>query len=904
MSSPVPVVAQHVAFSPEASPVFTVASPPNTVRRSGERSPAAQRGLHRVGTPESAPARHQRSASVRTLETEFQPEEGSPPKPRVRRARSIPDKLADLEDLDFELPQLKASLQMNVRRAAAAHGHFVAHAEAVHVEATQPTAASHALAFAFAAAPLAGCVVGADGSIVAANSAFEKLVGICAGRPFQDVVCSTKADALQLRTSLDDARLDGAGEARVAGSCLETASETLNYEWRFSRLDDAGSLIVLGTPRTGAVSGTTPSKQRGALDLSSLEAFRKSPIAVHALSAAGLILFANEAELELLGYAEEEYVGRPISDFCGADALLDLFQTLQKGEDLKSAPLQLKAKDGRFLSFLIDANGFYDASGNFTHTHGFLRDDAGRIVKEACAELMVRELKRSAELFDAFVSRTLHLVRTPCHVVLADLDRVQTLPFNEASSVLAEAATVLETVIGMTADVSDMMRFEQGASLKIQKTPTNLVDLGKAAVDSALALVQNKVDLSFRFEAFETFSTDAQVVQRVLTHLLKNSAAATCSGTISLAVSSTAKGVTFAVEDQGAGLELGSLAFLQRYSADLKLVEAMTLEAALEARNQLDLDLRLSSGTEGLGIGLSLAYWLVHALGGELQGSSSLGKGARFWFTLPSEDLEAGEASNDGEALNEVYYPAKETRRRKNEALAHLAAERATKYAAFDVPDTAKLRKSLSDRGAPAHARKMPRSRSGASFEPATAVLLTEVDGRLVFDIDAGGAAAAKVPHVLVVEDSALCAKVLTKMLARAGCTSHVVVDGALALVALGAHASQYDLVLMDLRMPVMDGFEATRIAKQKLLIRTPIVAVTAESGFETQERCVRVGFDDFATKPIRLPTLLELLTKHLDSQVSTAKSRSRRSSVGSKLVPPAESNATTEVSDVHRATM
>ncbi|KAJ1451324.1 CheY-like superfamily, partial [Pelagophyceae sp. CCMP2097] len=73
---------------------------------------------------------------------------------------------------------------------------------------------------------------------------------------------------------------------------------------------------------------------------------------------------------------------------------------------------------------------------------------------------------------------------------------------------------------------------------------------------------------------------------------------------------------------------------------------------------------------------------------------------------------------------------------------------------------------------------------------------------------------------------------------------------------------SQYDLVLMDLRMPVMDGFEATRIAKQKLLIRIPIVAVTAESGFETQERCVRVGFDDFATKPIRLPTLLELLTK------------------------------------------
>jgi hypothetical protein len=85
---------------------------------------------------------------------------------------------------------------------------------------------------------------------------------------------------------------------------------------------------------------------------------------------------------------------------------------------------------------------------------------------------MVHELKRSAELFDAFVSRTLHLVRTPCHVVLADLDRLQEggLSRFESDGVLEEATAVLETVISMTGDVSDLMRFEHGAALKVRET--------------------------------------------------------------------------------------------------------------------------------------------------------------------------------------------------------------------------------------------------------------------------------------------------------------------------------------------------------------------------------------------------------------------------------------------------
>jgi len=107
-------------------------------------------------------------------------------------------------------------------------------------------------------------------------------------------------------------------------------------------------------------------------------------------------------------------------------------------------------------------------------------------------------------------------------------------------------------------------------------------------------------------------------------------------------------------------------------------------------------------------------------------------------------------------------------------------------------------------------------------------------------------------------------------MLARAGCTSEIACDGRRAVSAL-ENPNSFDLVLMDLRMPGMDGFEATKIAKRRLRVTVPIVAVTAESSFETREKCEDVGFDDFAPKPIKLQSLLRLLERHLASIAAPA---------------------------------
>jgi len=76
------------------------------------------------------------------------------------------------------------------------------------------------------------------------------------------------------------------------------------------------------------------------------------------------------------------------------------------------------------------------------------------------------------------------------------------------------------------------------------------------------------------------------------------------------------------------------------------------------------------------------------------------------------------------------------------------------------------------------------------------------------------------------------------------------------------AQPGLYSMILMDLRMPVMDGFEATRIIKETYFLET-VVALTADDSFDVREKCEAIGFDDFATKPLGWEELASLLEKH-----------------------------------------
>ena len=125
----------------------------------------------------------------------------------------------------------------------------------------------------------------------------------------------------------------------------------------------------------------------------------------------------------------------------------------------------------------------------------------------------------------------------------------------------------------------------------------------------------------------------------------------------------------------------------------------------------------------------------------------------------------------------------------------------------------------------------------------------------------------ARPGRVLVVEDNEVNALVVRGMLEQMGVDAELAVDGQKALARMGQIA--YDLVLMDCQMPVLDGWEATRIwrARETRLRqnqRTPIVALTASAAAGERERCLEAGMDDYLSKPFTREALGELVDRYL----------------------------------------
>jgi len=118
--------------------------------------------------------------------------------------------------------------------------------------------------------------------------------------------------------------------------------------------------------------------------------------------------------------------------------------------------------------------------------------------------------------------------------------------------------------------------------------------------------------------------------------------------------------------------------------------------------------------------------------------------------------------------------------------------------------------------------------------------------------------------NVLLVEDHAINQKLATTLLERWGHHVEVAGNGQIALDMLARQ--QFDIILMDMQMPVMDGLEATRrIRASETIRRTPIIAMTANAMEGDREHCLAAGMDDYISKPIKAQELQQML-QHFSS--------------------------------------
>lgn len=763
-------------------------------------------------------------------------------------------------------------------------------------------------------APLCAAVLDAQGKAKVVNKVFVELMGPLfkfSNYEFAEAASKDEGKA-SLKAAISAVFSGASPRERLRNiEMLTLAGESglpvkTHFDWFIGPSKDPGEVTLYGDPCSDEIL------EQREKDAELIDFFQNAPIALHWLSGTGHVMWANQTELDVLGYTAEEYIGQPIMKFCPdeEELVLEIFKTLGSGNIIKDVPVRFRTKSGKIVPLLIDSNVAYkvDEKGEkaFNHTRCFIRDDTGRRVREARTESLLKEAERSLKMLDGFVSRTLHLIKTPCHIAQQSLglinarvlDLAARLPEAEqrwvdgTRTLLDGSMQQLAEVTDLVTDASDVMRFEQGAVMQMVPTELPLLAVGRAVCGRAATLCKKRVAVTFNFAAGPSVvKLDSRVIHRALSHLLANAAEATpAGGAITLRVThavgyaAPAEGevggapeprVCFEVHDTGRGLpDGGSSAIFQRYSPGISPINSPeshgAADAVEKARLGMEASLSFNNAKKGLGIGLNLTYGLVRSLGGELRFRSKEGGGdTAFSFEVPAV---AASAPAPAEAIECGIAP--ETRA----AAPGWAQSRRCNWDSIASSPEADVSKTSAN--PPAAVLSPSQDSTGSTvavenLELASRAFVEEKPWKKVIEascVAGTGLKAMDKPHVLVVEDTTMCADVLRVMLKQLGCSSDHAEHGEQALEQLMfSEPGLHTLVLMDLRMNVMDGFNAA-MAIKKMGIDVPIIAVTADGSQETRARCKEIGFDDFTTKPLLAETLAALLEKHTGHKLEAVK--------------------------------
>ena len=634
------------------------------------------------------------------------------------------------------------------------------------------------------------------------------------------------------------------------------------------------------------------------------------PDFIFAKDATGHFTTVNSVLLKQMGVTTRRaVVGKTDQDFFPPDLaehfVTDDRQVMQSGEALLNREEMMPDGDGAPRWILTTKVPLRDRSGKVDGLVGISRDITAR--KKAEQEL--EEAKEAAEAAStaksAFLANMSHEIRTPMNAVIGMAElMMETKP----SATQAEYIEIIrdsgESLLMLINDILDFSKIEAG-KLEFERSPFALRDSLAPTMKSLGTRAHRKsLELACHYSPNvpESLIGDVNRLRQIVINLVGNAIKFTDEGEVVLDVSQQSQTngdveLHFAVRDTG-----------------IDIAEAK-VESIFGVFEQADISMTRRFG--GTGLGLTISSRLVDMMGGRIWVESAVGQGSTFHFTSrfalgeaddsvpvpPADVTDARVIVVDDNATNRrileemlTLLKVKPTvLSRADEAFAALcdAASTSQPFAAVvsdvNMPDvdgfmfaeqikkhpelasTPVILLTSGDRpgdlgrcaeiGIAAHLLK-PVNQS--ELFNALASALGDQEHRPVVESKrpAPSTAATGPLKILLAEDSKVNQKLAIGLLKKDAHQVTVVETGSAAVEAVSEE--RFDLVLMDVQMPEMDGLEATKAIRERekeSLGRIPIIAMTAHAMAGDRELCLDAGMDDYISKPIRTALLYEKLS-------------------------------------------